>query len=97
MASLRDGLFYSSWGPAFHEVRVTDGEVIARTSPVKEINFIGQRWAGQSFSAPQGSTLSEAAFRLGGREQYLRVECRDAEGRWAYSNPIFFEVGARKL
>ncbi len=90
LASVRDGLFYSSWGPIIHEVRVTEAEVVARTSPVKEINFVAQRWAGQSFSAPRGAALSEAAFRLRGEEQYLRVECRDAEGRWAYSNPIFF-------
>ena len=94
LSSLRDGLFYSSWGPTLREVAVTQREVTARTSPVKEINFVAQRWAGQSFSAPEGSTLTEASFRLSGREEYLRVECRDAEGRWAWSNPIFF--GARK-
>lgn len=90
LASLRDGLFYSSWGPILHQVRVSHDEVVALTSPVKEINFVGQRWAGESFWARPGGALTEAAFRLRGDEQYLRVECRDAQGRWAYSNPIFF-------
>ncbi|UCC69379.1 MAG: CehA/McbA family metallohydrolase [Armatimonadota bacterium] len=94
LSSLRDGLFYSSWGPTIHEVTLTGEQVTARTSPVKEINFIAQRWASQSFSAPEGSTLKQASFRPSGREEYLRVECRDPEGRWAYSNPIFF--GERK-
>jgi len=91
LQSLRAGLFYSSWGPAIHEIRVAGGEVTARTSPVKEISFVAQRWAGRSVFAPQGGTRTEAAYRLRGHEEYLRVECRDAEGRWAWANPIFFE------
>jgi hypothetical protein len=90
LGSLRDGLFYSSWGPEIREVKVTEGVVTARTSPVKEISFVAQRWAGESFTAPAGSTLTEAALRLSGREEYVRVECRDAEGRWAWGNPIYF-------
>lgn len=90
MASLREGLFYSSWGPTIHEVSVSGDLVTARTSPATEINFVAQRWAGGSVLATDRPTLSEAAYRLSGREQYLRVECRDIEGRWAWSNPIFF-------
>lgn len=90
LASMRDGLFYSSWGPEIHEVKVTEGVVTARTSLVKEISFVAQRWAGESFTAPAGSTLTEAAMQVSGREDYVRVECRDAEGRWAWSNPIYF-------
>ncbi len=90
MESIRSGLFYSSWGPTIHEMAVTGAEVRAVTSPVKEINFIAQRWAGGSFTAPEGETLTSAVFPLRGHENYLRVECRDAEGRWAFSNPIFF-------
>jgi hypothetical protein len=87
--SLRAGLFYSSWGPTLHEVSVGEGRAKALTSPVKEINFVAQRWAGGSFSAAPGATLTEAEFELRGYEKYLRVECRDAEGRWAFSNPVF--------
>jgi hypothetical protein len=72
-------------------VAVRDDQVIARTSPVKEISFVAQRWAGASFFAPHGGERTEASFRLRGHEQYVRVECRDAEGRWAWSNPIFFD------
>lgn len=88
--SLREGLFYSSWGPTIHEVAVTDGVVTAHTSPVKEIHFIAQRWAGGSVFAQEIPTISEGSYQLRGHEQYLRVECRDIEGRWAWSNPIFF-------
>ena len=89
LKSLRAGLFYSSWGPTIRELKMTGDEVRARTSPVSEISFVAQRWAGRSFSALEGGTLTEAAYRLHGHEQYLRVECRDPQGRWAWSNPIF--------
>jgi hypothetical protein len=91
LESLRAGLFYSSWGPAIHAIAVDGGQVTVRTSPVKEISFVAQRWAGASFFAPEGGTRTEASFRLRGHEQYVRVECRDAEGRWAWSNPIFLD------
>lgn len=90
LASLRAGLFYSSWGPAIHEITVAQGEIRARTSPVKEISFVAQRWAGGSVFAADNGTRTEAAYRLRGREEYVRVECRDASGRWAWANPIFF-------
>lgn len=90
MKAIREGLFYSSWGPTIHEIAVQDGQVTARTSPAKEINFIAQRWCGGSVFAMDTPTISEATYRLSGDEQYLRVECRDAEGRWAWSNPIYF-------
>jgi len=90
LAALREGLFYSSWGPAIHEIAVSGDQVYVRTSPVKEINFVAQRWCGRSFFAKEQAAVSEATYRLSGREQYLRVECRDIEGRWAWSNPMFF-------
>jgi hypothetical protein len=89
LESLRAGLFYSSWGPTIESVAAADGVVTVRTSPVKEISFVAQRWAGASFSAPEGETIAEASFMLRGHEEYVRVECRDAEGRWAWSNPMF--------
>jgi len=89
LEALRAGHFYSSCGPAIHEIAMCGGEVRARTSPVKEINFVAQRWAGGSVAAPEGTALTEATYRLQGHEAYLRVECRDTEGRWAWSNPIF--------
>jgi len=89
LTSLRQGLFYASEGPTIHEVTISDGTVQARTSPVKEINFVAQRWLGGHVEAGSSEFLTEAAHQLRGQEDYLRVECRDAEGRWAWANPIF--------
>jgi hypothetical protein len=89
LESLRKGLFYSSWGPEIRQVAVGGNEIAVRTSPVIEISFVAQRWAGHSFYAPEGETLTEATYRLRGHEDYVRVECRDAQGRCAWSNPLF--------
>jgi len=89
MQSLRAGLFYSSYGPAIGDISIAHDTVSVRTSPAVEINFIAQRWAGGHFLAPAGEPLTEASYKLRGHELYLRVECRDAQGRWAWANPIF--------
>ena len=34
-----------------------------------------------------GETITEATHRLTGHEEYLRVECVDAQGRSAWTNP----------
>ncbi len=90
MTSLRAGLFYSSWGPTLHDLTIAADVVTARTSPVQQLSFVAQRWAGESFFATGQPTISQAAYQLRGHEEYLRLECRDLEGRWAWSNPIFF-------
>lgn len=90
LESLRRGLFYASWGPTIEDIAIHDGEVSVRTSPVKEINFIAQSWFGAGHFPMEAPALTNATYRLTGEERYLRVECRDAEGRWAWSNPIYF-------
>jgi predicted metal-dependent phosphoesterase TrpH len=89
MKSLRAGLFYSSWGPTIRDISVKDGVVTARTSPVTEINFVARGSSGGSAFAVKSPTITRASYRLAGGEGYLRVECRDAEGRWAWANPMF--------
>jgi hypothetical protein len=90
LKSIREGLFYSSFGPTIHSISLDDGLVAVQTSPVKEISFIAQRWAGGSFFAMHTPTITTATYPIQGHEQYLRIECRDIEGRWAWSNPIYF-------
>jgi len=91
MESLRAGLFYSSYGPAIEDIAIADDIVTVKTSPVVEINFIAQRWAGGHFLAPAGELLTETCYKIRGHEMYLRVECRDQQGRWAWANPIFLK------
>ena len=90
LAALDDGLFYASSGP---EIRALDydpatGRLSVQTSPVAWIDFVGDRWLSRRVTAPAGGTLTEAGIRVHPRQRYARVACRDAGGRWAWSNPI---------
>jgi hypothetical protein len=96
MASLRNGLFYSSCGPEFQHVSLANGVLTVRTSPVVEINFIGMAWRGHHCAAGPGESFREASYTLTGDEVYLRVECRDALGGWAWTNPIILPSYLRR-
>ncbi len=87
--ALVEGRSYSSQGPEIHDLRVEDGELRVQCSPVRFIRFIPYPAVGRSFSNPDGSPLETARYRLQGDELYVRVECVDADGRVAWSNPVF--------
>lgn len=87
-----DGHFYSSSGPVIHQIGVKDGRVFVECEPVHHINFVagGKIALGASVWSVDGSNgLRNASYELRGRETYVRVECVDAAGRAAWSNPIF--------
>jgi hypothetical protein len=88
LEALRAGCFYSTCGPTLEEVQIAGDTVHVRTSPVREISFMGQAWVGKNVAASAGGLLTEASYTLGGAERYLRIECRDAEGRRAWTNPV---------
>jgi len=90
MAALRRGLFYSSYGPQFEGISLAGDVLTVRTSPVIEINFVGQGRRGDHLDARPGEFLTEASYKLSGHELYIRVECRDAAGCWAWSNPVIW-------
>ena len=93
LESLQQGCFYASSGPQIHDLRLDAerGEVAVRCSPVTTIDFVGNGPFSRRFLAPEGQSLTEARYRLRKHHSYVRVACRDAQGRWAWSNPFFLE------
>ncbi len=89
--ALKRGLYYSSAGPEIHELCVEDGLVRVRCSPARSIKFMARSPDGQCFTAPEGDSLQSAEYRIKGTEVYVRVQVEDAEGRRAYTNPIYVE------
>ena len=89
VAALRQGAFYSSQGPTITDFRVEGNEAHVETSEVAEIAFISNRGRGRVISAPDGETITSATCSLwkGG---YVRAEVRDADGKRAWSQPIFY-------
>jgi len=89
LSALAQGAFYASQGPVIYDFRVEDGIATARTSPVKSIAFMAERSHGRMFTAANGGLLTEARYVLRNERTYVRLECVDAEGRTAWSNPIW--------
>lgn len=93
--ALLAGEYYSSSGPELVNWGVEGERVWVECSPCERVNLVagGPVNAGSTVIAPAGETVTRAEFALGGGETYLRVECVDARGRVAWSNPVFADEG----
>lgn len=88
LAALKAGDYYSSTGPAIHDLCLEPGKrLIVRCSPAERVFLLG---AGAKYRAVGERGITEAEFDLSDwRSPYLRVLVRDAAGRKAWSNPIW--------
>jgi len=94
LSALRQGHFYASTGPSILDLRVVTAEggtpaLEVVCSPCSRITFHARGPYGRRFDAPLHGTLERASFALRQEQSYLRVECRDAQGGAAWSNPVF--------
>lgn len=89
--ALAAGCYYSSSGPQITGWGVRGDRVWVDCSPCARVNFIAGGFlnAGATVIAPAGTTLYHAETALRGDETYLRVECIDANGKTAWTNPLF--------
>jgi predicted metal-dependent phosphoesterase TrpH len=88
LEALRTGCYYSSCGPVIEDLRLRDGEVFVRCSPVAEVHFICSSWRGHSVYADGGEDLTGAEFALREGAGFIRVEVVDRRGRRAWTNPL---------
>jgi hypothetical protein len=103
LAALRAGSFYGSTGPVIHELEVSDGTVEVRCSPVASVTLFAGRRRGARANAgrlgyPHGARITATnddglitAVRLERppAAPYGRVELQDADGRRAWTNPLW--------
>ena len=91
--ALARGAFYATRGPVVEDLQVqAEAERITvsiRCSPVAYVRFKGRTCTGRVVRAEPGQSLTEASYTCTGDEKYLRVEIGDAEGRQAWTNPVF--------
>jgi hypothetical protein len=89
LSALEQGHFYASSGPQIEDVAVEGDLVVVRCSPAVAVDFVGMGPFSRRVLAPPGETLSEASHQLRKWQPYVRVAIQDAQGRWAWANPIF--------
>ena len=94
IGELRGGKYYLSQGPRIEDWGSGEGSIYFRCSPCKEIHVVTYPTRGCSYYAQPGETLTEIVYPLKGGERYVRIECIDAEGRIAWTNPHFFPEDA---
>lgn len=83
MGALRAGDFYASQGPQL-QVWLQDGVVKVACSPVEEIVYhTGRVWTPQRSQVGEG--LTDGEYAATAADRFVRVEVRDAEGRYAWS------------
>lgn len=89
MNAIRSGYFYSSSGPEILDVRIEEEVIYVETSPVRHITFISIDGRGERWTPIGCETITRAHHRIRNGERFVRIECEDLNGRWAWTNPIF--------
>jgi hypothetical protein len=89
--ALRSGRHYGSAGPGFRDVRIAGDRIEVETTPVRAIGFVAGGRKGARFEAEHGTTITQASYERRGDEPWVRVQCVDAEGQRAWTNPFYRE------
>lgn len=94
LAALKAGDYYSSTGPVIHDLRIEPGKrLCVRCSPAERVFLLG---ANARYQAIGEQGITEAEFDLSAWESpYARVLVRNAAGKKAWTNPIWFDEGSR--
>nr|WP_086025379.1 CehA/McbA family metallohydrolase [Streptomyces sp. Mg1] len=86
LAALKAGHYYSSTGPELHDIRLDDGLITVRCSPVGKILITG---GAPGLQVIEGKALTEGSLPVAMfGDGYCRVTVEDAAGGRAWSNPI---------
>lgn len=88
--ALKAGAFYSSTGPEIHDIAIEGDTIRVACSPVEDIVVSGR---GATFRKTHESSLVAFEAQLPDPEAspYVRVTIVDANGRSAWSNPIWLD------
>ena len=87
--AIRNGQFYASSGPQFHELIVEGRDVYVRCGAVRAVRFVSNRMLTFGVEADE-PTITEASWTVPGHGRDVRVVLEDERGRCAWSQPIFF-------
>ena len=86
--ALRDGRFYATCGPRIIALSVDDDQIEVGTSPVKSIHFITHNGHSSVVHAVDEPLITNAKRILNSLKRYLRIECVDEKGRYAWTNAV---------
>jgi len=86
--ALKDGKFYSSCGPVIKDFYVEDGVVHVECEGASCIQFISDK---HPTTQIKGENLTHGEMKMRNKYHYIRVSVIDADGKRAWTNPIFLD------
>ena len=92
VTALAEGSFYASQGPIIQDLRITEygGPCLSvRCSACARIVFHAAGPLGRVVHPTAHGMLTGGSIALQADQIYVRVECTDAQGRTAWSNPVY--------
>ena len=92
LTALRAGAFYSTQGPRFTSIRVEGTRIEVECTPVAQVRWRTYGSVGFVDYAPDGGSLTRSVLPESFSPRvFVRVELVDANGKRAWSNPVFVE------
>ena len=89
LSALKEGAFYSSCGPEIYDFYVDKGVAHIDCSPVAEIKMVHLRVPYHVVLPAEGESSVTSADVKVWKTDYVRAVVMDAQGRRAWTNPIF--------
>lgn len=87
--NIKSGNFYSSQGPQIEQIIIGNGKVYAKTSPSEFISFMTDSFSSKErVNRNDGIPITEATYTIKEIDSFVRVECKDMEGKRAWSQVI---------
>jgi hypothetical protein len=91
LTALRAGNYYSSCGPEIYSIEYDGERVSVECSPVQFARLVGPAYWGERTGSFEGNRLTQAVFKVPQNWSYHYLEIEDAQGRRAWSNPLFIQ------
>ncbi len=88
LTALKEGAFFATQGPQFHDIEVRDNKVHVTSSAVETVIVQAQ---GSATASQHGPSMTKTVVPLGrcGKSPWIRVTLIDSSGKRAWSNPIW--------
>ncbi|MDO4388589.1 MAG: hypothetical protein Q4C31_05985 [Eubacteriales bacterium] len=90
LRALSQGAFYSSTGPEIYDFYIDGDRAVVECSPCQFVGFINGTQPNR-LVRNAGGLVTRAEIKLPEETRYLRATMVDAEGRRAWTNPIFLD------
>ena len=87
--NIKQGNFYASQGPEIRQITIEKNKIHIETSPVSQISFMSDNfYDAKRVIRGEGELIDSAIYTCGEKDNWVRIECLDSEGRRAWSQFI---------